>query len=270
MWPRELPLLAARANQKVVTPHPPLRSYYDHESDRRNWVRGVFNRTASDYDRLEALIGLGTGPWYRRKALRRAGLKPGMTVVDVGTGTGLMARAATDIVGNATLVTGVDPSTGMLENAKVPPGVRLLEGSAESIPLDDCSVDFLSMGYALRHISDLSASFAEFHRVLRPGGLVCLLEFTLPKSRVSQAVLKAWLYRAMPRIATMAAATADAPLLLRYHWDTIAACVPPETILRALTEAAFVNVHRQTDLQIFSGYCARKPQIAASVPAGGG
>jgi demethylmenaquinone methyltransferase/2-methoxy-6-polyprenyl-1,4-benzoquinol methylase len=261
MWPRELAVLAGHANQRVITPHPPLRSYYDHESDRRNWVRGVFNRTASDYDRLEALIGLGTGRWYRSKALRRAGLEPGMTVVDIGTGTGLMARAAADIVGDAVLVTGVDPSTGMLENAKVPAGVRLLEGSAESIPLDDCSADFLSMGYALRHISDLSASFAEFHRVLRPGGLVCLLEITLPQSRVSQAVLKAWLYRAVPRIATVAAATADAPLLMRYYWDTIAACVPPETILRALTGAGFVNVHRQIDLQIFSAYCARKPQI---------
>ena len=252
-------MLAGRANQRVITPHPPLRSYYDHEGDRRNWVRGVFNRTASDYDRLEALVGLGTGPWYRRKALRRAGLKPGMTVVDIGTGTGLMARAAVDIVGDGALVTGVDPSTGMLENAKVPPAVRLLEGSAESIPLDDCSADFLSMGYALRHIGDLSGSFAEFHRVLRPGGLVCLLEITLPRGRVSQALLKAWLYRAVPRIAAVAAATADAPLLMRYYWDTIAACVPPETILRALTEAGFVNVHRQTDLQVFSAYCAGKP-----------
>jgi demethylmenaquinone methyltransferase/2-methoxy-6-polyprenyl-1,4-benzoquinol methylase len=243
----------------LLTPHPPLRGYYDRESDRPDWVRGIFNRTASDYDRLESLIGLGTGSWYRRKALQRAGLKPGMTVVDIGTGTGLMARATVDIVGDAVLVTGVDPSTGMLENAKVPPGVRLLKGSADSIPLDDCSADFLSMGYALRHLSDLSASFAEFHRVLRPGGLVCLLEITLPKGRVSQAVLRAWLYQAVPRIATVVAATADAPLLMRYYWDTIAACVPPETILHALTEAAFVDVHRQTDLQIFSAYCARKP-----------
>jgi len=258
MRPRQLPVLAGRVSLTVITPHPPLRSYYDHESDRRNWVRGVFNRTASDYDRLEALIGLGTGPWYRRKALRRAGLEPGMTVVDIGTGTGLMARAAAEIVGNAVLVTGVDPSTGMLENAKVPPGVRLLEGSAESIPLGDCSADFLCMGYALRHISDLSASFAEFQRVLRPGGLLCLLEITLPDGRVSQVVLKAWLHGAVPRLATVAAVTKDAPLLMRYYWDTIAACVPPETILGALTEAGFVNVRRQTDLQIFSAYCARK------------
>src|SRR5579884_2585923 len=120
-------------------PHAPLTRYYAHEEDRRDFVVGLFNRTASDYQRIEALLSFGTGGWYRRQALLRAGLKRDMRVVDVGVGTGLVARAAAAIVGRPDYVTGVDPSSSMLEHAQVPNGVRLLTGSAESIPLADAS-----------------------------------------------------------------------------------------------------------------------------------
>lgn len=246
-------------NSAVQAPHPPLLRYYENAGDRSGWVRGVFDRTAHDYDRLEALVGLGTGSWYRRRALRSAGLKRGMTVVDVGTGTGLLARAAAQIVGDGALVTGIDPSPGMLEHAKVPVGVRLLSGSAEKIPVADACADFLCMGYALRHLSDLSTAFAEFYRVVRPGGRLCVLEMTLPTGTVQRAVLKAWLCGLVPRIARVVGRRGDGPLLMRYHWDTIAACVPPDTILRALHEAGFGGIEHRVELAIFSAYNVRKP-----------
>jgi demethylmenaquinone methyltransferase/2-methoxy-6-polyprenyl-1,4-benzoquinol methylase len=104
-----------------------------------------------------------------------------MVVVDVGVGTGLVAREAAYLVGDATRVTGIDPSSGMVQQAKVPLGVRLICGSAEAIPLPSACADFISMGYALRHISDLALAFCEFWRVLRPGGIICLLEITPPE-----------------------------------------------------------------------------------------
>jgi len=182
-----------------------------------------------------------------------------MRVVDVGTGTGLLARAAAQIVGDGALVTGVDPSPGMLEHAKVPAGVSLVSGSAERIPLADSCADFLCMGYALRHLSDLSSAFAEFFRVVRPGGRLCVLEMTLPRGTVQRAILKAWLCGLVPRIARVVGRRGDGPLLMRYHWDTIAACVPPETIQRALREAGFVDIDHEVELSIFSAYNARKP-----------
>ena len=240
-------------------PHPPLRPYYGHERERRSWVNGIFDRTAEDYDRLESLVGLGSGSWYRRRALRAAGLAPGMAVLDVGTGTGLLARAAVEIVGNPACVTGVDPCTAMLAHARVPPGVRLLAGSAEHLPAAADSADFLCMGYALRHVDDLAAALGEFYRVLRPGGRLCLLEFTLPRGNLTRALLKGWMHGVVPRVAALVGHSADAPVLMRYHWDTIQACVPPKTILEAIGAGGFTDVRRDVELTIFSSYCARKP-----------
>jgi demethylmenaquinone methyltransferase / 2-methoxy-6-polyprenyl-1,4-benzoquinol methylase len=242
----------------VQAPHHPLRSYYPTESERSAWVRGIFDRTAADYDRLESVLGLGTGPWYRRRALREAGLQPKMTVVDVGTGTGLLASAAARIAGDPSLVTGIDPSPGMIEHARVPAGLRLLAGSGEHIPLPDATADFLSMGYALRHVGDLSAAFAEFRRVLRPGGRLCILEISLPERAWARALLKAWLDGCVPCLASVVGRRHDAALLMHYYWDTIAACVPPAAILAALAAAGLTEVSRQVDLGIFSAYRARK------------
>src|SRR5580698_1310810 len=177
----------------MTAPHPVLSNYYPDEEHRREYVQDIFNDTAADYDRVERMMGLGSGRWYRHRALLRAGLRAGMRVVDVGTGTGLVAREAAAIVGDPTLITGVDPSPGMIGSAKVPPGVQLLTGSAESIPLAREAADFLSMGYALRHLSDLLIAFREFYRVLKPGGRLCLLEITRPQGRVSHALLKIYM-----------------------------------------------------------------------------
>ena len=167
----------------MSVPHAPLRNYYKNEGERRTWVRGLFDRTAQDYDRLEAILGLGMGSRYRRRALRDAGLKPGMVVLDIGTGTGLLARAAAAIVGDPAYVTGVDPSGAMLDHARVPVGLHLVVGSAEAIPAANASADFVCMGYALRHIDDLAGAFTEFYRVVRPGGRLCVLEITAPQGR---------------------------------------------------------------------------------------
>jgi demethylmenaquinone methyltransferase/2-methoxy-6-polyprenyl-1,4-benzoquinol methylase len=243
----------------MSAPHVPLTDYYASEADRSSWVRGIFDRTAGDYDRVERVLGLGSGSWYRHRALRRAGLASGMRVVDIGTGTGLVACEAAAIAGDPHLVTGVDPSVGMIANARVPEGLRLLSGSAEAIPVDADSADFLSMGYALRHISDLAPAFAEFHRVLRPGARLCLLEITMPESAFKRTLLKIYLRGVVPGITTLVARHRDMPRLMRYYWDTIAACMPPAGILQALQNAGFVDVDRYVELGIFSEYRARKP-----------
>ena len=244
----------------VLPPHPPLLAYYPREDERREWLLRLFDRTAVDYDRIERIMALGSGSWYRRRALQRSGLRAGMRVFDMGTGTGLVAREAARIVGDPSLIVGVDPSAGMVRNARVPAGVQLLAGSAECIPAADGAADFLSMGYALRHISDLSLAFREFHRVLRPGGRLCLLELTRPEGAGSRALLRLYMRGLIPLAARLVAHHADTPELMRYYWDTIEACAAPTLILAAIRAAGFVEVRRYVELGIFSEYCARKPQ----------
>src|SRR5579863_1504138 len=83
----------------MQAPHPPLKDYYAHGADKDDWLRRLFDQTAGDYDRIERAMAFGSGSWYRRRALARAGLEPGMRVLDVGTGTGLTAREAARLVG---------------------------------------------------------------------------------------------------------------------------------------------------------------------------
>ena len=224
-------------------PHPPLTDYYCNEQERRGYLRGIFDRTAADYDRIERFLAIGTGPWYRRHALLRAGLRPGMRVLDVGVGTGLVAKEAVGIVGDASFVTGIDPSVGMMSKARLPSGVRLVQGRAEAIPLGDRSVDFLSMGYALRHLSDLRAAFSEFHRVLKPGGRICLLEISRPEGRVKRALLKSYMRVFVPMLARMVCTGTDTVELWRYYWDSIDACIAPEDVVSLLKDSGFVEVN---------------------------
>jgi demethylmenaquinone methyltransferase / 2-methoxy-6-polyprenyl-1,4-benzoquinol methylase len=251
-------------NGVVHAPHQPLTDYYPDESARAGFVRGMFDSTAGTYDRIERILAFGSGVWYRGQALRRAGLREGHRIVDIGIGTGLVAREAVKIVGAPNLLVGVDPSPGMLERARaaVPAEVQLIEGTAEAIPFPDASFDFLSMGYALRHIGDLAVAFREFHRVLKPGGRLCLLEITKPETAVGRMLLKAYMRGIVPTLARLVGAGGDTVRLWRYYWDTIEACAPPEQVVATLRAAGFVDARRYIDqrpMPIFAEFQARKP-----------
>lgn len=267
------PTPAAREAQAglVHLPHSALDAYYA-EGDapgRQAFLRKTFDDSAPDYDALEKILGLGTGSWYRRQALARAGLVPGMQVVDVGMGTGLVAREILNITKQPQFLIGVDPSPGMLAQARLPPAVRCLEGWAENLPLPEASADFVVMGYALRHIADLAAAFAEFRRVLRPGGRVLVLELTQPRGVFATRLLKAYMRGVVPLLARLVSRRPSTPLLWRYYWDTIEACAPPEAVLRTLSGVGLSDARRDVALGIFSEYSARSPSGFGSGPRRG-
>lgn len=242
----------------ALAPHPPIPGAFDHDGEKQLFLNAIFDETAEDYDRVERWLSLGSGRWYRREALKRAGLRAGMSVADVAIGTGLVAGEALKIIGPEGRLIGVDPSREMMRRAEERLGIETRSGTADSLPLSNATFDFLSMGYALRHVSDLNAAFAEFKRVLKPqGGRLCILEITRPRTRLGRAFLRTYLGTLSRLVGLSKPLTPRTPELWAYYWQTIDQCVPPERVLQALRDAGFTDVSRRIIGVIFSEYTAR-------------
>jgi demethylmenaquinone methyltransferase/2-methoxy-6-polyprenyl-1,4-benzoquinol methylase len=243
------------ASEPVRSPHAMLPEYYATADARRGFISRTFDAAAGDYDRVDRLLAFGTGAWYRRQALLRAGLAPGMRMLDVAVGTGLVAKEAVRILGDPRAITGIDPSAGMMGAGDLA-GLALVRGRGETLPFASRAFDFLSLGFALRHLDDLAAVFREFRRVLRPGGRLLMLEITRPESALGKACLKGYMRGAVPLLSRLVARDPGTPRLYRYYWDTIEGCAPPARILATLAATGFTGADRFVQLGILSEYRA--------------
>ena len=244
--------------QMKLAPHPTLTEFYSAPAERARFVSELFDRVARDYNRMSGALSLGMDRPYRRRALQQAGLKPGMRVLDVATGTGLVAQAALDSGVAQVDVVGLDASRGMLEENRKHRALQLIQGFGEALPFREAAFDFIVMGYALRHAEDLAALFAEFNRVLRNTGKVLILEISRPSSRLGVTVMRIYIQKLLPFLAQFATRHPDSAQLMKYYWATIAGCVPPASILSALSKAGFRAVERKTRAGILSEYLGTK------------
>jgi demethylmenaquinone methyltransferase/2-methoxy-6-polyprenyl-1,4-benzoquinol methylase len=243
-----------------LAPHPLLQGYYHDEAERQAYLKSAFQETAPLYDRINSWMSFGTDRRYRRDALVRAGLRPGMEVADIGCGTGLVSELAREIVGAEGRVVSVDPSEGMMGEA-VRRGRATVPviGRGEALPLPDASADFLCMGFALRHVADLKITFLEYARVLRPGGRLLLMEMTPPQQGLLHCILKGYMRYVVPALTRIATGSSTATVLYAYCWDTFEHCVRPASVLDALRDAGLEQPSRHVEARIFSEYTATKP-----------
>jgi demethylmenaquinone methyltransferase / 2-methoxy-6-polyprenyl-1,4-benzoquinol methylase len=168
--PRSSPLAAPAGNPR---------------SARKQHALELFAGLPRRYDRMGAIMSFGQDPRWRRALVDAINPTPGMRVLDVATGTGLVADA---LAARGCEVVGVDQSTQMLELARarladrphLQGRIEFVLGEAEQLPFDTASFDALSFTYLLRYVDDTAATMAELARVVRPGGPIAMLEFGVP------------------------------------------------------------------------------------------
>jgi demethylmenaquinone methyltransferase/2-methoxy-6-polyprenyl-1,4-benzoquinol methylase len=142
---------------------------------------------------VAALFSFGQDPRWRRAMVAAVGARPEERVLDVATGTGLVARALKERYGCT--VVGLDQSEQMLSRAQPlvgPVYERLVRGEAERLPFEDGEFDALTFTYLLRYVDDPAATMRELARVVRPGGRIAMLEFHVPPRPVLYPAW--WLY----------------------------------------------------------------------------
>jgi demethylmenaquinone methyltransferase/2-methoxy-6-polyprenyl-1,4-benzoquinol methylase len=143
-------------------------------------AKRIFTGIAVSYDRVATILSLGQDPRWRRALVDAIDARPTDRVLDVATGTGMVAQALHDRYGCA--VVGLDQSADMLRVARTRDGVfeEVVEGRAERLPFPDAAFDHLTFTYLLRYVDDPAATMRELARVVRPGGRVAMVEFGLP------------------------------------------------------------------------------------------
>ncbi|MBQ4278968.1 MAG: bifunctional demethylmenaquinone methyltransferase/2-methoxy-6-polyprenyl-1,4-benzoquinol methylase UbiE [Rikenellaceae bacterium] len=182
-----------------------MKPYSDTE-DKKPQVEQMFDRIAPVYDLLNHTLSFNIDRLWRRRLVRMAAAAAPRDVLDVATGTGDLALMLARRIDGAT-VTGVDLSAQMLAVGRdkiaakgLADRVRLVQGDAERLPFDDASFDAVTAAFGVRNFQDIPAGIGEMARVLRPGGTMLVLEFTMPRNKIFAAVYRFYFHRILPAV----------------------------------------------------------------------
>ena len=235
-----------------------------HVRDKRQRVQKMFAAIAPSYDLNNRLHSLWMDQRWRRKAVTLATLVPTDRVVDVACGTGDLTFAFADALWTPNdrphvgQVIGIDFTFEMLPLARkkglntlsncewlgepLSWRTEFLNGDAQSLPLPDTSADVVSIAFGIRNVQDPAAAIREFRRVLRPGGRLIILEFSLPTNPVLRGMYNFYFRQVLPRTATLI--SRDKTGAYKYLPESVNTFIGREQMMGMLSSAGFTKVEQ--------------------------
>lgn len=215
-------------------------------ADKRRYVRDMFARIAPRYDLMNQLMTFGQHQRWRVQAAHLAldNARNAPAALDLATGTGDFI-AALHKVNPETRAVGLDLTAAMLgvavekSRAEDKQLTRLLVGDALDLPFTDNSFDAVTSGFMLRNVTDLSRSFAEMVRVVKPNGRIVALEITRPGLPVWRALYRFYFYRFVPLLGGLISGQLDA---YRYLPQSLSDFVAADELVRIMMSAGVREV----------------------------
>ena len=224
----------------------------------------MFSAIARRYDLANHLLSCGCDFYWRKRAAEIVRAWRPHTIVDLATGTGDLALALAKELPQAE-ITGVDFSEEMLARARAKGVCRALLADAMQLPFGDGTLDCVTIAFGLRNLPDCGGGLREMHRVLKPGGHVLVLEFSLPQLSILRAIYRVYLHRVLPLIGSILTSERSA---YQYLGDSIEQFPADAAMMSLLKECGFSDVHVEPLTGgIVTIYTAEKPLQEIRAPA---
>jgi len=222
------------------------------KNQKQQKIVSMFDEIASTYDMTNRVLSMGIDKSWRKKGcdktLELLDRNKDLTVLDVACGTGDMLQWWKDR-GEAAGVTfkrfiGVDPSEGMLKVAKEKVDYAdFIVAKAQDMPIEDSTADILSISYGIRNVVDRQEAIYEFYRVLKPGGMVVILEFTKrDNSGLRGKIIDFYMHKVLPVLGGLVSRNYEA---YRYLPDSIEGFLTTEMLQKELENAGFTMQYTQ-------------------------
>ena len=208
-------------------------------------IAGMFDAIAPRYDLLNHVLSAGLDRRWRDRAIEALAIPPGTRVLDLCTGTGDLAMAATRLVAPVSVV-GIDFSGEMLRRARakvvdasLTSAIRLVRGDATRLPLPNASCGAATIGFGIRNVAEPERALHELARVLRPGAPLAILEFGAPRVP-GVRTLYSWYFRYL--LPFVGRAVSKHSSAYSYLPASVGHFPPPPEFSRMLESSGFTNV----------------------------
>ncbi|MEL6687434.1 MAG: bifunctional demethylmenaquinone methyltransferase/2-methoxy-6-polyprenyl-1,4-benzoquinol methylase UbiE [Pseudomonadota bacterium] len=220
--------------------------------DKQDRVREVFDSVARDYDRMNDLMTGGLHRVWKDMAVTKINPQPGERLLDVAGGTGDIARRFVKAADAVRVRRGGRPASAVILDindemllagidARKDAGMDLTRvcGNAECLPFEDGEFDAVTIAYGIRNVTDRMAALREFHRVLKPGGRLGVLEFSTPPEPLIAKANDLYSFNVLPRLGQAIVGDRDS---YQYLVESIRRFPKQEQFAQMIRDAGFAKV----------------------------